>query len=160
VAYNRNMYNHAPTDYDCPLCHIAKGEDTERGNQEETVVFRNDLVTAFIAGRFQRSDPGHVIVIPNEHFENIYDMPEEYGHAVFDAAKKVAIAFKEVYESDGVSTMQHNEPAGNQDAFHYHFHVFPRTKGDEIYANQKDSYWATQEEKIPYAEKLRAYFAK
>jgi histidine triad (HIT) family protein len=96
------MFNHAPSDYDCPLCHIAKGEPTARGNEESTVIFRNDMVTVFIAGRFLRSNPGHVIIIPNEHFENVFDLPEEYGHAIFDASKKVSLALKEVYKCGGV----------------------------------------------------------
>ena len=152
------MYNHAPADYVCPLCQIAKGEDTTKGNQENSVVYRNDKVTAFIAGVFQRSDPGHVIVIPNEHFENIYDMSKEAGHAVFEAYQQTALALKEVYKCDGVSIMQHNEPAGNQEAWHYHLHIFPRTTGDELYANQKDNFWATMDEKEPYAKKLKPWF--
>ncbi len=34
---------------------------------------------------------------------------------------------------DGVSTRQHNEPAGNQHMWHYHMHVTPRFRGDDLY---------------------------
>jgi histidine triad (HIT) family protein len=40
---------------------------------------------------------------------------------------------KQVYDCDGVSTRQHNEPAGNQDVWHYHLHVTPRYHGDRFY---------------------------
>lgn len=154
------MYNHAPGDYVCPLCQIARGEPTKDGSQEDSIVFRNDMITVFVAGRWWRSNPGHVLVIPNEHFENIYDLPEEVGHAVFDASKLIALALKEVYKCDGTSTRQHNEPAGNQDAWHYHLHIYPRYEGDNLYLNHKDTYWPTMEEKKPYADKLKAYFSK
>ncbi len=152
------MYNHEPDHYICPLCQIAKGETTDHGNQEEEVFYRDETITAFIAGKWWRSNLGHVIIIPNKHIENIYDIPEEIGHAIFDFSKKVAIAFKEVYKCDGISTRQHNEPAGNQDVWHYHLHVYPRYDGDNLYINHKDTYWPTSEEKKPYAEKLRKYF--
>lgn len=154
------MYNHEPADYDCPLCHIAKSEPVKGEPQESTVIYRTDKVTVFIAGRWWRACPGHVIVISNQHIENIYDMLEEIGHAIFDATKKVAVALKEVYGCEGVSTRQHNEPAGDQDAWHYHMHIFPRNEGDDLYVNHKDNYWTTLEERQPYADKLKAYFSK
>jgi len=153
------MYNHAPAEYDCPFCHIAKREPTQKGPSEPGIIFQTPDVTAFIAGKWWRSNPGHVVIIPNTHIENLYDMPEALGHAIFDASKKVAIALKEVYQCDGTSTRQHNEPAGNQDAFHFHLHVFPRYTGDNLYLNQNDNYWASLEEQKPYADKLRSYFA-
>ena len=150
------MYNHEPKDYVCPLCQIARGEETSRGPQEETVLYRDDLITAYVSGKWWRSNPAHVIIIPNQHIENLYDMPEEIGHRIFDYSKKMAIALKQAYACDGVSTRQHNEPAGNQDVWHFHYHVFPRYKGDNLYINHKDTHWPTLEEKLPYVAKLKA----
>lgn len=149
------MYNHEPEKYTCPLCQIARGEETERGTQEKDIIFRDQLITIFIAGKWWKSNPGHVIIIPNKHIENIYDMPEEIGHHIFDYSKKIAIALKEAYECDGTSTRQHNEPAGNQDVWHFHLHVFPRYIGDNLYLNHKDIYWPTSEEKRLYVGKLK-----
>jgi histidine triad (HIT) family protein len=152
------MYNHAPLDYTCPLCQISRGEPTQKGPSKQDIVFQTTVLTVFIAGKWWRSNPGHVIVIPNQHIENIYDMPEETGHAIFDTSKQIAIALKEVYGCEGVSTRQHNEPAGNQDVWHYHQHVFPRYTGDNLYLNHDNSYWPTVDEKTPYVDKLRGYF--
>jgi histidine triad (HIT) family protein len=154
------MYNHSPEKYICPLCQISRGEKTEKGDQEGSVIFRDKDLTIFIAGKWWKSNLGHVIIIPNEHIENIYDMPEEMGHKIFDFSKKIALAFKETYKCDGVSTKQHNEPAGNQDVFHFHLHVFPRYTEDNLYLNHKDTYWPSQEEKQPYVDKLKKYFSK
>ena len=154
------MYNHAPENYVCPLCLIAKGKPTDQGDQERDVVFRNKTITAFIAGKWWRSNPGHIIIVSNEHYENLYDMPEVVGHAIFDASKSIAVALKEVYRCDGVSTRQHNEPSGNQDVWHYHHHIFPRYKDDNLYLRHRDTYWPSSEEKLPYATKLKAYFSK
>lgn len=150
------MYNHEPQNYICPLCQIAKGEDTQYGSQEESIVFRDEFITVFIAGKWWRSNPGHVIIIPNQHVENLYDFPEDIGHRIFDFSKKVAVALKKTYGCDGVSTRQHNEPAGNQDVWHYHLHIFPRYTEDNLYLNHRDTYWPTIEEKKPYADKLKS----
>ena len=122
------------------------------------MIFRNDVVTAFVAGKWWRSNPGHVVIIPNTHYENLYDLPENVGHGIFDASKQAAIALKETYMCEGTSLRQHNESAGNQDVWHYHLHVFPRYKGDNLYLNHDDTYWPSDEEKKPHAEKLKEYF--
>jgi len=152
------MYNHAPGSYVCPLCLIAKGLPTNRGDQEADVVWRNDLGTVFIAGKWWRASPGHAIVIPNVHIENLYDMPGPLGHAMFDLMKLTATALKESYHSDGTSIRQHNEPAGDQDVWHYHLHIFPRYAGDNLYLSHLDTFWPSAEQKRPYAERLRRFF--
>jgi histidine triad (HIT) family protein len=43
---------------------------------------------------------------------------------------------KSHYSCDGISTRQHNEPAGHQDVSHYHLYVFPRYAGDHLYASK------------------------
>ena len=48
-------------------------------------------------------------------------------------AQQVALAMKRAWAPEGVSTRQHNEPAGNQHVWHYHLHVFPRFEGDMLY---------------------------
>jgi len=59
---------------------------------------------------------------------------------------------------DGVSTRQHNEPAGNQDTWHYHVHVFPRYIDDGLYAAKPYPDYVTADQRWPYADRLRAYF--
>jgi histidine triad (HIT) family protein len=152
------MFNHAPRDYCCPLCCIARRLPTDRGDQEPDVVLRNRWGTAFIAGKWWRSNPGHVIVIPNDHIENLYDLPAPLGHAIFDLSKMIAIALREEYRCAGTSVRQHNEPAGNQDVWHYHVHVFPRYSGDNLYRNHGDTFWPSADERRPYAERLRRFF--
>ena len=154
------MYNHAPENYVCPLCQIVKGELTSRGSQEESVIFRNARVTAFIAGQWWRTIPGHVIVVPNTHQENIYEITLSLGGHIFDLTRQIAVALKRTYVCDGVTIRQNNEPAGGQDTWHYHVHVIPRLVDDHHYDNLGDTYWPTMDEKRPYADKLRTFLQK
>jgi histidine triad (HIT) family protein len=54
---------------------------------------------------------------------------------------------------------QHNEPAGNQDAWHYHVHVFPRYAGDALYGSLPEREFVSAERRRPYADRLRAWFS-
>lgn len=72
--------------------------------------------------------------------------------------RRVALVFKATYRCDGVSTRQHNEPSGNQDVWHYHVHVFPRYRNDNLYGTRRGD--STPEGRQPYAAKLRAFLAE
>ena len=152
------MYHHTPPGYDCPFCRIVQGEDVVGGTVQPDVFYRTDDVTAFICLTWWVNTPGHAIVIPNHHVENIYDLLPEIAAPVHEAARQVAIALKQVYRCDGISLRQHNEPAGCQDVWHYHLHVFPRYTGDQLYERHAEYRLTTPQERLPYAEKLRAYF--
>ena len=91
--------------------------------------------------------------VKNEHFENIYDLPLRYVLDIHRVAQCLAIAMKEVYACDGVSTRQHNEPAGNQDIWHYRLHVTPRYENDNFYATQPQ--FMGSAERAKHAEALK-----
>lgn len=152
------MYNHAPKDYQCPLCLIINNEDNPGiWAKVSDVFYKDEYITGFIGSKKWPNNPVSMIIIPNKHFENLYDLPEEYGHKIFDFSQKLAKALKEIYKCDGVSTRQHNEPAGGQDAFHYHLHVTPRFQNDELYQRQKEFTILSPEERAKHALKIKAY---
>ena len=153
------MYNHAPEDYACPFCLLLQGIQKEQVLSVATDIFyRSDDVTAFICSHQWPNNPGHALIVPNQHFENIYALPADLGAQIFAVAQQVALAMKVVYGCNGVSTRQHNEPAGNQDVWHYHLYIFPRYDGDNLYASQPAE--MSMEERASYALKLRTYFKK
>jgi histidine triad (HIT) family protein len=154
------MFLHAPPGYVCPFCVVvAGGENRPPYSQQSDVVFRAAQATAFINARWWPNNPGHVLVVPNVHIENLYALVPEVAVHVHEAARQVAMALKQVYRCDGVSTRQHNEPAGDQEVWHYHLHVFPRYADDGLYDLDGQHRVTTPEERAPYAERLRAYFA-
>jgi histidine triad (HIT) family protein len=144
---------HAPHGYACPFCAIVRGEDNPPWTVQEDVVLRDERATAWINGRWWANNPGGVVVVPNEHVENIYALSREQAGDVHEAARRVALAMKGAYSCDGVSTRQHNEPAGQQEVWHYHLHVFPRYEGDELYTSP--ARLTTPDERAPYAAALR-----
>jgi histidine triad (HIT) family protein len=77
---------------------------------------------------------------------------------VHEAARQVALALKQVYGCDGITTWQHNEPAGSQSVWHYHLHILPRYDADGLYELIQRQRYTEPEERKPYAERLRAHF--
>ena len=151
------MYTHAPENYRCPFCRVSKGKEDEFViTKQSDIVFQNEIVTTFVSSHWWPNNPGHIIIIPNEHFENVYTLPDNVSSEIHRAEKTMALAFKEVYKCEGVSSRQHNEPAGNQDVWHYHLHVFPRYIDDNLY--QLDRKQTTEAERTPYVKKLKSYF--
>lgn len=147
--------SHAPAGYVCPFCRLLRGIDDELNTQDD-IVWSDERTTAFISPKWWPANHGHVIVIPNTHAENLHDIPEEDLSAVTATTKRIALALKQAYGCDGISTRQHNEPAGNQDVWHLHVHVFPRWQGDELYERHHETRWASPAERSLYAKKLRA----
>ncbi len=153
------MHNHSPANYICPLCLAINGIENDKTMMKQNdIILKDDLAMIAINSKFVPKNPGHVIVVPIKHYENIYDIPElELSH-IMKLAKKVAIAIKEVRKCDGIMLSQNNEPASDQHAFHFHLHVYPRFDGDNIHSNLLNAIVSTPEERIVFASQLKTYF--
>jgi histidine triad (HIT) family protein len=155
------MYNHAPVNYKCPICiGLQNPGSSDTLIIKDDVVYRDELVSVIVNSFFIGNNPGHVIVVPNKHFENLYDLPDEIGYRIFEISKKMAVVLKEAYQCEGITIRQNNEPAGDQHAFHFHLHIFPRYKDDELDIHMGNKRLALPEERRKYSEKLREVLQK
>lgn len=151
------MKNNAPEGYKCPICLGVEGtENDDTMLKQADLVYKDDLTSVFINSFFINGNEGHLIVVPNKHFENLYELEPEYAHAIMDTTQKIAIAVKEAYKCDGITLRQNNEPAGDQHAFHFHLHIFPRYEGDKYNIVGGDKRASTPEERQQYIEKIKA----
>lgn len=151
--------NHEPINYLCPFCDWLDGNETEYKRNDD-IVLQDAHITAFVSPKWWINNPGNVIIIPNHHVENIYDIDDETLRRIAIATKRVAIAIRSTYGCTGTSTRQHNEPDGNQDVWHFHAHVFPRYPNDNLYQNHDDKHFAPPAERQAYATRLRRYLTK
>lgn len=158
--YINTMYNHEPQNYPCPLCLVVKGIKNEHVyTNPADVIYQDKHITAFIASHWWPKNKGHVLIVPNKHIENIYDLPDALSNKIHALERRVALALKKTYKCDGVSSRQHNEHAGNQDVWHYHLHVFPRYYKDNLYLAFNKSSLSDPKARKPYTTKLRKFFA-
>jgi len=150
------MYSHAPENYICPFCLLVQGIENEKVySVQSDIVFKDKSVTAFIGSHQWPRNHGNTIIVPNEHFENIFDLPEHYSQEIHRVARIISFAMKDAYSCDGISIRQHNEPAGYQDVWHYHVHVTPRYKDDRLYPTYEDRALMQASERSEHAQKLR-----
>lgn len=126
------MISHVPANYECPFCREARRLKIE-GAGSNAFVLEEERVFALIPLHFKGSTKGNCLVIPKQHYENIFDIDEALGTDLLRVTKRLAFAMKKALKCEGISTRQHNEPVGNQDVWHYHLHVTPRFQDDELY---------------------------
>ena len=101
----------------CRFCRLAKKEAPASYIYEDKVVAFLDM---------KPINEGHTLVIPRNHYENIYEIPEEEVAHLFRIVKKVAYAVKKGVSAEGISIVQNNERAAGQIVFHLHVHIIPR----------------------------------
>lgn len=103
---------------DCIFCKLANGEletNTLYEDDDFRVIF--DLSPA---------TEGHVLILPKEHYANVFELPTELASKVYVLAKKIATALKEITGCSGVNILQNNGEAAGQTVFHFHMHIIPR----------------------------------
>ena len=58
----------------------------------DDVVMQSAATTAWISSRSWERNAGHVIVVPNEHIENMYTVEPGLADAIHESARRVALA--------------------------------------------------------------------
>ena len=91
----------APKEYTCPIClGNTNIENQDTLLKQTDLVYKDDSVSVWINSFWIQGNEGHVIVVPNDHYENLYDLPEEVGRQIFTVSKKMSKAIKKVYDCD------------------------------------------------------------
>jgi len=107
----------------CIFCQIAR-----RGTPD--VVHSDDLVTGFMA--LHPQNPGHLLVIPNEHVENVASLPQ-LSSRLFLLGSRLAQTLRSVLSVDSCTYLLHEGFQGLQ----AHLHVIPRHEGDAVTLDQR-----------------------
>lgn len=107
---------------DCVFCKIIKGE------LPCVKVYEDGKVLAFLD--ISPVNPGHTLVVPKEHFENILDTPEDVLSEMIKIVKKIASAVLKGSGAEAFNLGVNNGAAAGQVVQHIHFHVMPRFAGD------------------------------
>lgn len=110
---------------DCVFCKIIKNDESDR-----IVIFENDKVIA-IKPRTE-INPGYTLVIPKEHYLDLFDIPEDLLKELIDVSQKLAKDLKEKHKADGVNLLHASGKEAGQSVFHFHMHVVPRFAGDGL----------------------------
>ena len=127
-------------DNTCIFCKLANGDIPTRSIYED-----EDFNVILDMGPATK---GHALILPKEHYKNLYELPDETAAKAMKLAKKMAISMPEKLGCDGFNLVQNNNEVAGQTVFHFHLHLIPRYKDD----NQRILWNPTE----PSAEELDA----
>ena len=132
---------------DCIFCKIANGDIPAQSLYED-----DDFKVILDRGPAAK---GHALVLPKEHFDDVFSMDEKTAGNVFKVAAKVARAIGKAYPCDGMNILQNNGRAAGQTVFHFHMHIIPRYENDTINMSWNPGE-ITDEQIDEYADAIRS----
>ena len=111
-------------DDNCIFCKLANGE-IPTATLYEDEDFRVILDASPAA-------KGHALILPKQHYANLYELDDSVASKVLVLAKKMITKMTDILGCDGYNIVQNNGEAAGQTVFHFHMHLIPRSKGDEV----------------------------
>lgn len=73
---------------------------------------------------------GHALILPKNHYANLYELPEEDAAEVIKLAKRMMIHMTDKLKCDGFNIVQNNGETAGQTIYHFHMHLIPRYEND------------------------------
>ncbi|CAG9218775.1 Histidine triad (HIT) protein [Paraburkholderia tropica] len=123
-----------------------------RGEIPSIKLAENDAAVAIMDVMPQSE--GHVLVLPKEGAEEIYELSPEALNAAMAMVHTLAAALRKALTPDGLMIAQFNGAAAGQTVPHVHFHLIPRRNGEELRMHARDMADKAQLEAV--AERIRA----
>ena len=108
----------------CIFCKIAAGEIPSA-----TIYEDNDFRVIL---DIEPASKGHALILPKEHYANLYELSDELAAKALIVAKKVITKMTAILGRDGYNVVQNNGEAAGQTVFHFHIHLIPRYKEDDV----------------------------
>lgn len=136
------------TDDTCIFCKIVAGEIPCFKLHED------DHTLAFMD--INPGNRGHALSILKEHWETVYEAPDELLGPLMATARRVAKAVNAAVTPDGINLAQANGPGAGQSVNHIHIHILPRLAGDDLKMNWGHVAGDMDEIKATYEQVLAA----
>lgn len=109
---------------DCIFCKIANGEIPS------TTIYEDSDFRVFFD--VAPASKGHCLIVPKEHYNDIFEMDAETGGKLFSLATVIARGLKKELQCEGMNILQNNGLIAGQTVFHFHLHLIPRYTGDTV----------------------------
>lgn len=112
-------------DANCIFCKIIDGQIPSN------TIYEDDEFKVILD--VNPASKGHALILPKEHYSNLFEIEEEVAAKAMKLAKKLATHMTEVLKCDGFNLLQNNNEVAGQTVFHFHMHLIPR------YENMKNN---------------------
>lgn len=108
----------------CIFCQIIQDEKPAK------IIYENKNVICFLPKKLEVC--GHTLVVPKNHYADIYDIPTEILCDLIKVTQKLALEYKQKINATGTNLIHASGKDGQQSVFHFHFHLLPRFKNDGL----------------------------
>ncbi len=104
----------------CIFCKLANGE------MPAYTIYEDDIYRVILDAN--PATKGHALILPKEHFEDIYSLDDEFGMMMIPLARRMATIMTDALGCDGFNLVQNNGEEAGQTVNHFHLHLIPRYK--------------------------------
>ncbi len=125
---------------DCIFCKSMNGEIPSE------ILFENE--SSFVIAPKEAESKGHLLVIPKEHCENIFDISRDKLNDLMKVIKHISEKLKDNWGIEGINILHASGKVAQQSVFHFHFHLIPRFENDGVDAWPKFDYEEKNRERI------------
>ncbi len=108
----------------CIFCEIANG------NIPSYKIYEDDKCLAFLD--ISQTTIGHTLVVPKQHFDDIFSIDSDYAKHIFDVVRKLSINIKEKLGVKAVNILNNSGELAGQTVKHFHIHIIPRYENDNF----------------------------
>ena len=105
---------------DCIFCKLANGDIPTN------IIYEDDEFKVFMD--VAPATKGHALVLPKDHYANIYEIDSEILGKAIQIGQKVVKHVTPILNCDGYNLLQNNGEIAGQTIFHFHLHLIPRYK--------------------------------
>ena len=130
----------------CIFCKIAAGDIPS------ATIYEDDDFRVILD--IEPASKGHALILPKEHYANLYELPDELAAKALVVAKKVISKMTDIVGCDGYNVLQNNGETAGQTVFHFHMHLIPRYEKDDVTISWKQG-TITEEMKEEIVSKMR-----
>lgn len=106
----------------CIFCKIANGEVPSK------TLYEDDSFRVILD--LGPATKGHALILPKEHYADLYELPEELAGEAMKLAKKMVTKMTDRLGCEGFNLIQNNGDMAGQTVFHFHVHMIPRYQAD------------------------------
>ncbi|MBL0938305.1 MAG: HIT family protein [Gemmatimonadaceae bacterium] len=111
-----------PSTGHCIFCDLIQGA------AEVSICYEDATAIAFLD--IQPVNPGHVLVVPREHYEVLQDIPRDVGLHLYEVATRLIPVVQVAAGATDMNIVVNSGAAAGQNVMHYHIHLIPRREGD------------------------------
>lgn len=109
---------------DCTFCKIINKTLPSK------IIFEDEKVLAL--SPLEEVSKGHTLLIPKEHFNDIFDVDEDLFSHFAKVMKKLSKTLVEENMASGINILNASGKDAQQSVFHLHFHLVPRYQNDGL----------------------------